>query len=571
MRQLETDYLVVGAGATGMAFVDTLVAESDVDVVMVDRRHRPGGHWLDAYPFVRLHQPSAYYGVNSRVLGNDRVDDSGPNAGFYERSTAAEVCDYYNRVLQEHLLASGRVRFFPMSDYRGSDAGGYHFVSRLTGAETTVTVRRKFVDATYVESSIPLRHTPKYEIDPGVHVIPPNALVDLDEQATGFTVIGAGKTAMDTCSWLLDAGVDPDHIRWIRPRDGWFLNRAFMQPLELVASYMQLQARWVESAAACGDATEFVHRLEADGVMIRIDPNVEPGVFRGATLSLLELDALRSIENVVRLGRVQRIGTTHMVFDEASLSTDARQVYVDCTAEGLPPASPRPVFESHRITPQYVTIGVAPWSAATIVAVEASGQDESRKNELCPPVAFTGETSSLLPISQAGIAGVVARLLNPTFRHGWKAVGSTRHAKRPSTLTTPRCKRRSLRSLPTSHPRWRTSNMCSPKHQTAIGRRCHRPQLVTKPERTWVVACTGVIGGELPGTAAPRILRLRQTGRLMAANRSSFGINVGPGRSHEGLAQHRESGSRSSTARSKPWSCRNATSSQHGPGAGRTS
>ena len=413
MRFVETDYLVVGAGATGMAFVDTLVAESDFDVVMVDRRHRPGGHWLDAYPFVRLHQPSAYYGVNSRVLGNDRIDESGPNAGFYERSTAAEICDYYNRVLQDHLLASGRVRFFPMSDYYGSEAGGHHFVSRLTGAETTVTVRRKFVDATYVESSIPSRHTPMYEIDPGVHVIPPNALVDLDERATGFTVIGAGKTAMDTCSWLLDAGVDPDHIRWIRPRDGWFLNRAFTQPLELVASYMQLQARWVESAAACGDVTDFVQRLEAEGVMLRIDPNIEPGVFRGATLSLLELESLRSIENVVRLGRVQRIGTKHMVFDETSLSTDARQVYVDCTAEGLPPVSPRPVFETDRITPQYVTIGIAPWSAATIAAIEASSQDDTRKNELCPPVAFTGEASSLLPISLAGIGGVVARSAEP--------------------------------------------------------------------------------------------------------------------------------------------------------------
>ena len=343
------------------------------------------------------------------MLGNDRVDESGPNAGFYERSTTAEICDYYNRVLEEHLLASGRVRFFPMSEYRGGDAGGHHFVSRVTGDETTVTVRRKFVDATYVESSIPSRHTPTYEIDPGVRVIPPNALVDLVEPVTGFTVIGAGKTAMDTCNWLLDAGVDPDRIRWIRPRDGWFLNRAFMQPLELVGSYMQLQARWVESAAACGDAAEFVHRLEADGVMIRIDPNVEPGVFRGATVSLLELDALRSIENVVRLGRVHRIGTTHMVFDETSLSTDAQQVYIDCTAEGLPPVSPRPIFAPDRITPQYVTIGIAPWSAATIAAVEASGHDETRKNELCPPVTFTGATSSVLPISRAGISGLARR------------------------------------------------------------------------------------------------------------------------------------------------------------------
>ena len=64
MHELETDYLVVGAGASGMAFVDSLLTNSDAEVVLVDRRHRAGGHWLDAYPFVRLHQPSAYYGVN---------------------------------------------------------------------------------------------------------------------------------------------------------------------------------------------------------------------------------------------------------------------------------------------------------------------------------------------------------------------------------------------------------------------------------------------------------------------------------------------------------------------------
>jgi len=65
-RTPETDYLVVGAGAAGLAFADTLIAESDAEVVIVDRRAAPGGHWNDAYPFVRLHQPSLYYGVNSR-------------------------------------------------------------------------------------------------------------------------------------------------------------------------------------------------------------------------------------------------------------------------------------------------------------------------------------------------------------------------------------------------------------------------------------------------------------------------------------------------------------------------
>src|SRR3954447_11741641 len=108
---IDTDYLVIGAGASGMAFTDALIRESDADVVMVDRRHPPGGHWNHAYPFVRLHQPSASYGVNSLALGSESIDVTGPNAGFYERATGAEICDYFREVLEDHLLPSGRVRF----------------------------------------------------------------------------------------------------------------------------------------------------------------------------------------------------------------------------------------------------------------------------------------------------------------------------------------------------------------------------------------------------------------------------------------------------------------------------
>src|SRR5688500_7691189 len=57
-RSMETDYLVVGAGAMGMAFTDALVDHADAHVTLVDRRHTAGGHWLDAYPFVQLHQAS---------------------------------------------------------------------------------------------------------------------------------------------------------------------------------------------------------------------------------------------------------------------------------------------------------------------------------------------------------------------------------------------------------------------------------------------------------------------------------------------------------------------------------
>ena len=74
---LDTDYLIVGSGAAGMAFADVILTETQARVMFVDRHHGPGGHWNDAYPFVRLHQPSAFYGVNSKPLGHAGLDATG--------------------------------------------------------------------------------------------------------------------------------------------------------------------------------------------------------------------------------------------------------------------------------------------------------------------------------------------------------------------------------------------------------------------------------------------------------------------------------------------------------------
>ena len=406
VREVETDYLVVGAGASGMAFVDTLVANTDAEVVLVERRHRPGGHWLDAYPFVRLHQPSAYYGVESRPLGGDRVDDEGPNAGFYERAGAAEIsAPTTDTCSTRKLLPTGRVRFFGMSDHRGSSGEGHVIVSLLDGSETLVRPRQKFVDATYVQSEIPLRHVPTFAVEPGVRLIPPNGLVDLSEPAERYTVIGAGKTAIDTCLWLLDAGVEPDGIRWIRGRDPWQFDRAFTQPLDLVGGYMRLQASWVEAARAAEDGRDFARRLEDAGVFLRIDPLTEPLVFRGATISQREVKELRTIEHIVRARRVRRIGQGSFTTEDDQIPSYGREVYVDCTAAGVPAAAPRPVFQPGRITIQYVTVGLIPWSAATIAFAEATGLPEEEKNRLCPPVVFTGDSADLTRLAYAAMQG----------------------------------------------------------------------------------------------------------------------------------------------------------------------
>ena len=95
----ETDYLVVGAGAMGMAFTDALIDHADVHVTLVDRRHTASGHWQDAYPFVHLHQASLFYGVASTMLGSGAVQPSGPEAGLQERARQSEIQAYFDDVL----------------------------------------------------------------------------------------------------------------------------------------------------------------------------------------------------------------------------------------------------------------------------------------------------------------------------------------------------------------------------------------------------------------------------------------------------------------------------------------
>jgi hypothetical protein len=395
---IQTDYLVVGAGATGMAFADALIAACDADVVLVDRRHGPGGHWNDAYPFVRLHGPSALYGVNSRRLGTDALDQDGPNAGYYPRATAGEICAYYQRVLDEQLLPSGRVRFFGMSDY-SADRNGHQFMSRLTGQTTTIQVRKRVVDARYLEPSIPATHIPPFGIEPGARLIPVNDLVGLSSPASGFTILGGGKTAIDACLWLLGAGVPPEAIRWVRPRDPWLLDRAFQQPLERLPRLIEGVSLYLEAAAQAKDLTELFRRLEACGQLIRLDPGVEPAMFRCATVSQDELVSLRSIENVIRLGRVTRIGPDHIKLADGSILADRGQVHVDCSAAGLRTKPARPVFNGGLITLQQIRACQPVFSAALTGYIEATRGDDARKNLICPANQYPDAAADWIPLT----------------------------------------------------------------------------------------------------------------------------------------------------------------------------
>ncbi|MFI5307302.1 MAG: hypothetical protein ACHQ53_08120 [Polyangiales bacterium] len=378
---IEADYLVTGTGAAGMAFVDALITDSEARIVMVDRRHAPGGHWNDAYPFVRLHQPSAYYGVNSLPLGEDRIDCWGGNEGLQERASAAEICGYYNRVMDHCLLPSGKVQHFPMCDYLGE----HRFVSRVSGIEYRVSPRAKLVDANYLQPDVPSRTPPPFEVAAGVRCIAVNQLATLSEAAARYVVVGGGKTAIDACLWLLERDVAPEHIRWIRPRECWLVNREFGQSGDHVASILDGLSLQMEAAAQAESIADLFQRLEASAQLMRIDSNIEPSMFKYATVSTRELEQLRRIKDVVRLGRVKRIDADQIVLERGTIPTAADHLHVHCAAAGLKLAPPVPIFAEDRITLQPVRAGLVPFNAAIVGYIEATRTDTAEKNRLCPP------------------------------------------------------------------------------------------------------------------------------------------------------------------------------------------
>jgi hypothetical protein len=71
-------------------------------------------------------------------------------------------------------------------------------------------------------------------------------------------------------------------------------------------------------------------------------------------LSGPELEALRQIADVVRLGRVRRIEPGRIVLERGESQTDSDVLHVDCTALGLNNTPAKPIFQPRRIVVQQV-------------------------------------------------------------------------------------------------------------------------------------------------------------------------------------------------------------------------
>jgi Pyridine nucleotide-disulphide oxidoreductase len=116
-----SDLCIVGAGLAGLnaLFVASQYLSRDQKIILVDRRERVGGMWVDTYPYVRLHQPHPMFtaGNIKWTLGRDRsyLATKDEVLGHFEHcldviKRRVHVDEFFGWEVESHDEAEGSVR-----------------------------------------------------------------------------------------------------------------------------------------------------------------------------------------------------------------------------------------------------------------------------------------------------------------------------------------------------------------------------------------------------------------------------------------------------------------------------
>src|SRR5439155_364765 len=97
--------------------------------------------------------------------------------------------------------------------------------------------------------------------------------------------------------------------------------------------------------------------FEVDGDVPVVAINEPARLTTAPTLGAWELDLLRSIERVVRYGRVRRVDRREIVLDHGSVPMDRGALVVHCAASGLAYPPMVPVWGPDRIRLQTIRAG----------------------------------------------------------------------------------------------------------------------------------------------------------------------------------------------------------------------
>src|SRR5262249_42539684 len=142
------------------------------------------------------------------------------------------------------------------------------------------------------------------------------------------------------------------------------------------------------AAEAATSPDDLFLRLEDAGVMLRVDRSVSPTMARTPTVAAWELDLLRSIEHVVRLGHLRSVEPGRIVLDEGSVAVAPDALVVHCAGRGLQRPPLVPIWSPSAITLQLIRAGFPCFNAALAGYVEATRHEDAEKNRLCPPSRY---------------------------------------------------------------------------------------------------------------------------------------------------------------------------------------
>ena len=220
---------------------------------------------------------------------------------------------------------------------------------------------------------------------------------------------------MDAVLWLLSHDVDDQKIHWVRPRDSWILNRANIQPGELALKSQDSFVRQMTIISESATAEEMFQRLNADDILWRLDDTVAPTMYRCATVTPAEFEALKRVTHVVRMGHVHRIHAKGLELEGGSHALPEQTLYIDCSADGLAKRPPKPIFQGQRITLQTVRFCQQVFSAAFIAHSEVAYTDDAEKNTICTVVPHPDTAEDFIRVTLANTLNGAAWSQDPAL------------------------------------------------------------------------------------------------------------------------------------------------------------
>lgn len=219
------DVCIIGAGYGGLnaLFSATRHLTSNQRVILLDRRPRIGGIWVDTYPYVRLHQPHPMFTAgNIEWLPGHRRE---------HLATRDEVLDHFEHCID---VLRQRVRIdvllgWDMESHRTVD-GTVRVTCRAASGKQMVITAPRLIKAygyeVYPNDPLPVSSNHVRSVSPNHCDVRAG---EMSESREPVWVIGGGKTAMDTAHALITRYPDRE-VNLVAGSGTYFARRDLLYP-----------------------------------------------------------------------------------------------------------------------------------------------------------------------------------------------------------------------------------------------------------------------------------------------------------------------------------------------------